>query len=723
MKKLFFMGAMSLITSAYAQTMESEKDSINQDVIQLDEVLVSAVRADRKTPIAFSSINKKELAKRNLGQDIPILLNFMPSVVTTSDAGNGVGYTGIRVRGSDATRVNVTINGIPYNDSESHRTFWVNMPDFASSVENIQLQRGVGTSTNGAGAFGASLNMLTDAFSYKPNALIATSYGSYNTQKQTAKFSTGLIGNTFEISGRLSKLKSDGYIDRASSKLNSYFLQGVFLEGKTLIKGLVFGGKEKTYQAWNGVTQSQIDKYGRKYNPSGKYKDSNGNTVFYDNETDNYQQDHAQLHWNQSWNSNWSTNLAFHYTKGFGYYENYKEKQKLKKYHIEAVEIQGKKSKESDLIRRKYLDNDFYGTVFSLNYKKDFFDFTFGSSANRYKGDHFGEVLWVREPAKYKHKHEFYRDDATKTDINNFAKANYRLGKWILFADVQLRNVNYKANSQNTGLVNDTFRFFNPKAGVTYVLNNQNQLYISYARAQREPNRDDYENGKPKPEKMNDFEGGWRFNNDFISLNINGYYMQYQDQLVLTGALDDVGSPIRQNSGKSYRMGIEIDAKVKLNKWSIQPSITLSQNKNIDFYTHFDGKLVNLGKTNISFSPNIIVGNSLTYTPTKGLQMALLSKYVGEQFMSNTDAESSKLESYFVNDLNISYEIKLKKWAKSLTLNLLVNNILNKNYISNGYYHTYDDDWTTPSVVKTIEGSGYFPQAEINYLAGLTLSF
>ncbi|MDO4229689.1 MAG: TonB-dependent receptor [Capnocytophaga sp.] len=723
MKKIIFMGAICLTSSAIAQKTESEKDSITQEAIKLDEVLVSAVRADRKTPVAFSSINKKDLAKRNLGQDIPILLNFMPSVVTTSDAGNGVGYTGIRVRGSDATRVNVTINGIPYNDSESHGTFWVNMPDFVSSVENIQLQRGVGTSTNGSGAFGASLNMLTDAFSYESNALLSTSYGSYNTQKHTAKFSTGLMNNSFEFSGRLSKLYSDGYIDRASSKLNSYFLQGAFVDGGTLIKGLVFGGNEKTYQAWNGVETEDLKKYGRRYNPSGKYTDDNGNTAFYDNETDNYKQDHAQLHWNQRWNSAWSTNFALHYTKGFGYYENYKRGQDLADYNIEGLTVNGVTTSESDLIRRKYLDNDFYGAVFSLNYKAENIDFVFGSSANRYVGNHFGEVLWVRQPAKYGFKQEYYRDDAVKTDVNNFAKVTYTLGNWIFFADLQLRNVNYKANSNDTGLVNDSFNFFNPKAGVTYSLDTQNQLYVSYAKAQREPNRTDYENGSPRPEKLNDFEGGWRFKSERIAVNINGYYMQYQDQLVLTGAVDDVGSPIRKNSGKSYRFGVEADAVMKFGKWQIQPSITLSQNKNVDFYTNFDGKLVSLGNTDISFSPKIIAGNGLTFSPVEGLQLSVLSKYVGEQFMSNTEASISKLDGYFVNDLSINYQIPMKKWAKSVTFSLLVNNILDEKYISNGYYYTYDDTWSTAGVIKTIEGAGYYPQAERNFLAGVTLLF
>lgn len=718
---LFASFCLSAITMQ-AQT-ETKKDTLTSNT--LDEVLVQAVRATNKTPIAFSNLSKEELAKRNLGQDIPVLMNFMPSVVTTTDAGNGVGYTGIRVRGSDGTRVNVTINGIAYNDPESHGSFWVNMPDFVSSVENLQLQRGVGTSTNGSGAFGASLNLLTDKFSYDANGEIANSIGSFNTRKNTVKFSTGLVNNTFELTGRLSNLYSNGYIDRASSKLNSYFLQGTFVNEGTLLKALVFGGKEKTYQAWNGLEQKDIEKYGRQFNTSGMYFDNNGKMQFYNNETDNYQQDHYQLHWNEKWNSNWNTNLAVHYTKGFGYYENYKVDEDLADYNIEPIAVNGEIKETSDLIRRKYLDNEFYGLTFSAQYNKSNLEVLFGGAANKYTGDHYGDVLWVRSQPFTKFKQEYYRDDSTKTDKNAFVKTTYTLhNNLILFGDLQYRNVMYKANGAETGLVNDTFNFFNPKAGITYKINNNSSTYFSYARANREPNRTDYENGNPKPEKLNDFELGWRYNSTKLAVNINGYYMLYKDQLVLTGALNDVGAAVRENSGNSYRLGLEIDGTWQFApKWMVSPNVTISSNKNINYKTERNGSLVHLGNTNISFSPSVIVGNALTYSPIKPLNVSWLTKFVGEQYMGNTNSKASKLDSYVTNDINIVYEMPLKKWFKSISFNVLANNIFNVKYISNGYYYTYDDNWTNPNSIQTIEGAGYYPQAQFNILGGFSLKF
>lgn len=698
-------------------------DSLSNEV--LDEVLINTVRAGSRTPMAYSNLSKKELAKRNLGQDIPVLMNFMPSVVTTTDAGNGVGYTGIRVRGSDATRVNVTINGIPYNDSESQGTFWVNMPDFASSIENLQLQRGVGTSTNGSGAFGASLNMLTDAYSHDPYGEIANSIGSFSTRKHTVKFSTGLVNDAFELSGRLSELYSDGYIDRASSKLKSYFLQGNFVNEGTLIKALVFGGKEKTYQAWNGVSQEEIDTFGRRYNPSGAYIDDNGQQQFYDNETDNYKQDHYQLHWNERWNAHWSSNFALHYTKGFGYYENYKANDKLKTYGFQPLEIDGKTISKSDVIRQKILDNHFYGFTFGTTYKAAQWDVVLGGAANKYEGDHLGRILWVKAPVDYTYNQEYYKDHSTKTDANVYTKATYTLDNlWVFYADLQYRNVTYKANGKSTGIVDDHFSFFNPKAGITYLMNENNQVYASYARAHREPSRNDYENGNPKPEQLNDFELGWKLNQTGLKLNVNAYMMLYKDQLVLTGALNDVGSAIRENSGKSYRMGLEIDAAIALSKqWTWQPSLTLSSNKNVDFYNQWDGEVVELGKTDISFSPNVIASNGITYQPIAPLQISLLSKYVGSQYMSNTEAASSKLKSYFVNDLNVSYEWVPSKWFKAVAFNVMANNIFNVKYISNGFYYTYDDVDSQPGKAITYDGTGYYPQAQFHLLAGITLKF
>ena len=696
---LFFL--FSLIS------FSQEKQQDTTKVKQLDEVLVSAVRVTSKTPVSFSNLDKKEIKLRNLGQDIPILMNYLPSVVTTSDAGNGVGYTGIRVRGSDATRVNVTINGIPYNDSESHGTYWVNMPDFASSVESLQLQRGVGTSTNGAGAFGASLNMLTDSYSDEASGEISSSIGSFNTNKNTVKFSTGLMNDHFEIAGRLSDLQSDGYIDRAKSDLKSYFLQGTYVGKTTLIKALAFGGTEKTYQSWNGIDAATLET-DRTFNSAGMFTDESGQKRFYYNETDNYQQDHYQLHWNEKIGANWSTNLAFHYTKGKGYYENYKEDADMADYNLKAFGA----ITTTDLIRQKWLDNDFYGTTFSANYKAKKLDMILGGGWNKYEGDHFGKVIWARYASQSELGDPYYQDAATKTDGNIFAKANYQIAEKIsLFGDLQLRNVHYKADSWETGVVNDNFNFFNPKAGLNYDINAKNKLYFSYAKANREPNRTDYENGSPKPEKLNDFELGWRFKTAKSQVNINGYYMRYKDQLVLTGGFDDVGAPIRKNSGDSYRLGLEVDATLKLSKqWTIAPNFTISSNKNVDFISDVNGTLTNLGDTNIAYSPNFIAGNILTFSPMPAFRFSLLSKYVSEQYMNNTDDASGKLKGYFVNDFNASYEIATKSIFKSIVINALVNNIFNVDYVSNGADY----------------GGGYvyyYPQAGANFLVGLTLKF
>ena len=706
--KLLISGVF-ILTSLVAFSQEKQKDTTK--VNQLDEVLVSAIRVTTKTPVAFSNVSKEELAQRNLGQDIPVLLNYLPSVVTTTDAGNGVGYTGIRVRGSDATRVNVTINGIPYNDSESHGTYWVNMPDFASSLQSVQLQRGVGTSTNGAGAFGASLNMLTDTYSKKGTGEISSSFGSFNTNKNTVKFSTGLMNDHFEIAGRLSTLKSDGYVDRASSNLKSYFLQGTYVGKTTLIKALAFGGTEKTYQSWNGIDAATLET-DRTFNSAGMFTDEFGKTRFYNNETDNYQQDHYQLHWNEKVSENWSTNLAVHYTKGKGYYENYKEDAKFSSYGLTPIVIGGTTIKTTDLIRQKWLDNDFYGTTFSANYKNEKLDLILGGGWNKYEGDHFGKVIWARYASQSELGDRYYEDAATKADGNIFAKANYQITEKIsLFGDLQLRNVHYKADSWETGVVNDNFNFFNPKAGLNYDIDAKNKLYFSYARANREPNRTDYENGSPKPEKLNDFELGWRFKTAKSQVNVNGYYMRYKDQLVLTGGVDDVGSPIRKNSGDSYRLGIEVDASLKLSdKWTIVPNFTISSNKNVDFISDASGSLTNLGNTNIAYSPNFIAGNMLTFSPMAAFRLSLLSKFVSEQYMNNIDDASGKLKDYFVNDFNASYEFSTKSIFKSIVVNALANNIFNVDYVSNGADY----------------GGGYvyyYPQAGANFLVGLTLKF
>ena len=714
--RLLFIFFFLVSYGAFSQEKKTDSTKVNS----LDEVLVAAIRIDSKTPVTFTNLNKKEFKTRNLGQDIPILMNYLPSVVTTSDAGNGIGYTGIRVRGSDATRVNITINGIPYNDSESQGTYWVNMPDFASSLESVQLQRGVGSSTNGSGAFGASLNMLTDNYSKKSSGEISNSGGSFNSRKNTVKFSTGLINNHFEIAGRLSVLKSDGYIDRASSDLKSYFLQGTYVGKTTLLKALAFGGKEKTYQSWYGVDAATLES-NRTFNSAGMFTDQLGNIRFYDNETDNYQQDHYQLHWNEKISDKWNTNLAFHYTKGKGYYENYKEDAAFTDYGLLPVGTEV----ATDLIRQKWLDNDFYGATFSSNYISEKLNLIIGGAINKYEGAHFGKVIWARFASQSELGDRYYDDYASKRDGNIFAKANYQLSEKISFyGDLQIRNVHYKANSLETGLVNDNFNFFNPKAGLNFDLNSKNTLYFSFARANREPNRDDYSNGTPKPEQLNDFELGWRLISEKVKINVTAYYMKYKNQLVLTGALNDVGSPLRENVGDSYRLGLEVNADFYLSeKWLLRPNIALSENKNQNYYFQKDGVLQDFGNTSIAFSPNIVAGNGLTFAPSNNLQFSILSKFVSKQFMGNIEASNSELPSYFVNDLNVSYEIQPKSVFKSVLFSVLVNNLFNTKYVSNGYYFTYDDTWTNPGNTITLDGAGYYPQAGLNFLAGISMKF
>ena len=732
---LFFMS----ICSVYGQ--EKKQDSTK--VEQLDEVLVKAVRVNAKSPITHSNVTKKELAKRNLGQDIPMLLNFLPSVVTTTDAGAGVGYTGIRVRGVSSQSTNVTINGIPYNDAESLGTFWVNLGDFASSVESLQLQRGVGTSTNGSGAFGASINVLTDAVSKNASGEISNSFGSYNTRKHTLKFSTGLMNNHIEIAGRLSNIASDGYIDRASSDLKSYFLQGSYVDDNTLIKAVLFGGKEVTYQAWYGTPLARIngDEAGVEAFIEDNYlseaeaenlrnSDRRYNYYTYDNEVDNYNQDHYQLHWNQRYNNNWSTTLGLNYTDGRGYFEQYKEDEDFEDYNFEDITIGGETINTTDLIRRRWLDNSFYVINASANYKNDNLDMIFGGSLSHYDGDHFGEVIWAEFASQSEIRDRYYDGNSLKNDISVFSKANLRLNDNIsLYGDLQVRNVNYKTFGTTSDLVtfevDKNFSFFNPKVGITLDVNEANNLYFSYARANREPNRTDFEsNPNIEPEQLNDFELGWRYKKENFVFNANVYYMLYNEQLVLSGQLDDVGNPIRTNSGKSYRLGLELEAIIPvISKLTLQPNLTLSTNKNKETIVPFDGELQNLGKTDISFSPSLVAANAIVFQPIKNLQMSLLSKLVGEQYMSNTEAKTSKLNRYFINDFNISYTLNTKSTFDSIVFTGLVNNIFNEKYISNGYYYTFDDTWSDPDATTTIEGAGFYPQATTNFLVGVTLNF
>lgn len=732
---LLLVGVLAVRLAAQTTAV---RDSL--PMVNLEEVKVSGLRVDADSPVAFSNLTQEEIASRNLGQDIPILLSFLPSVVTTSDAGNGIGYTGIRVRGSDARAVNVTINGIPYNDSESQGTFWVNLPDFASSVSSFQLQRGVGTSTNGNAAFGASLNLLTQAVSEDAFARWSQSAGSFNTLKNTLQFSTGRLDSGFEIAGRLGKIVSDGYIDRAASDLKSYFLQAAYQDDNTLIKVLGFGGHEVTYQSWYGVDAATLAS-NRTYNPAGEIYDANGAlTDFYDTQVDNYRQDHYQLHWTQTLNSRWDVTLGLNYTYGRGYYEEYYDlwatnnisfgtDTSFAYLQLLPLTVGTTEVTQTENIQRKWLDNDYYVANLAANYIQGGTTINLGALYSRYIGDHFGELIWAQQAGDVLPRHRFYDNTGTKIENSFFVKWTESIGdQWIAYIDLQLRNISYDVVGQVAGpapfSVDDSFSFFNPKAGLTFRANEAQRFYLSYARAQREPNRTDYENGNPVPEKLNDFELGWRYNQSNLQLQVNAYLMAYKDQLALTGALDEVGNPIRENIGNSRRMGIEIEAKLPLStQWFWQPNLALSRNQNLDYFFQRDGQLTNLGSTQLAYSPSIIAGNALVYAPSTTFQVSLLSKYVGEQYMGNIDAALSKLPDYFVSDLNITYQWQPEQWFKNIQLSLLVNNLFNETYVSNGYFYTYDDSWTTPGVVSTIEGAGFYPQAGTNVLVGVALIF
>ncbi len=718
--KRILLAAFFISNILYSQ--EKIIDTVQGTKQNLDEVIVKGIRAKFSSPISYSNIYKEKLKNKNLGQDLPILLNLLPSVVTTSDAGAGIGYTGIRVRGVSPQSTNITINGIPFNDPESMGTFWVNLPDFTSSVQSLQLQRGIGTSTNGSGAFGASINILTDNISQTPYAEISSSFGSFNTRKNTIKFSTGKINDVFEFSGRFSKIYSDGYVDRAFSDLKSYFIQGTYLKGSTLIKAISFAGHEKTYQSWYGLTMDQL-KENRRQNP-----------YTYENEIDNYKQDHYQLHWNEKINNFWSFNLGLNYTYGRGYFEQYREDDNIDTYGgivLSDTNLNGEKTDTTDLIRRRWLDNDFYVFNSSLNFVKNKIDLTISSSYSSYVGDHFGEVIWARTfSSNGKIRDRYYEGLGEKKDLSFFTKLLYSIDEKIEFySDLQYRNVKYNTSGTTSDLVNmvidKSYGFFNPKIGLSYKLNPNSLLYVSYARANREPNRTDYEsNPDIQPERLNDIEFGWRLRNKNISLNLNSYFMLYDEQLILTGEIDDVGNPKRTNSGSSYRIGLEIENRINISElFSFETNLTLSSNKNKNIFSMVDGALYNYGKTNISFSPSFVGSNAIIYQPSEKISLSLLSKYVGKQYMGNTDQPNSILESYFVNDLNITYSLELEKIFQSITINFLINNIFNKEYISNGYYYTYDDTWSVPGQIKTLDGAGYYPQATRNFLAGLVFEF
>jgi len=719
---------------------------LDPSVILEDEVIVISTRAGNNTPVAHQDISKKEIASINFGQDLPVLLGNSISAVSTSDAGNGMGYTALRIRGTDMTRINVTINGIPLNDPESHNVFWVDLPDFASSTDNIQIQRGVGTSTNGASAFGASINLQSSNLKTEPYAGINSSFGSFNTLKNTVSFGSGLFNKHFSMDARISKLSSDGYINRASSDLLSYYISGAYTSSKDLLRLNVFSGKEKTYQSWDGIPSVILDT-NRTYNGMGWYTDNEGNERYYDNETDNYTQTHYQVIYSHQFTKKLFLNAAIHHTRGEGYYEQYRESDDLEDYGIAPIITnspyyllngdtiftpEGVIS-TSDLIRQKQLANTFTGTTWSINYHITNLQTSVGGSWNTYDGNHFGTVIWSQFAGSSEINHEWYRSQATKKDFNIFAKTEYSvtetLSTWL---DLQYRHIYYSMDGIDDDIrditQNHTFNFFNPKIGASCQVAEKQNIYASLSVANREPNRDNFVDADltkpvPKSEKLYDTEAGYSFTGNRLAFAANAYYMYYKDQLVLTGEINDVGAAIMINVPKSYRAGIELSAKALITgnlKW--EPSLTLSRNKIKSFTEYIDDWdtwnqiTAQHSNTDLAFSPSVLANSNISWAAFNGFNINLISKFVGKQYIDNTQSDDRQLDSYFVNNLLISYKLS-PGFCNELGFSLMVNNIFNTEYETNAWVYRYQYD---NSIQKL---DGYFPQAGVNFMAGIEFKF
>lgn len=733
------LGYESVVDSADLFSVSELNLVLKSSVKNLEEVLVQAGRVEKEQAMAFNNMDAEQIKRFNLGQDAPMLLNQLTSVVANSDAGNGIGYTGLRIRGSDGTRVNVTINGVPVNDAESQATFFVNMPDLLSSVNSIQVQRGLGTSVNGAGAFGASLNFETQGLQEKAYAGYSGSAGSFNTFRNTLMAGTGLLDGKFALDMRASLITSDGYIDRASSDLRSYYLSAAYYKGNSVIKLINFLGREKTYQAWYYVPEDSIKAGNRTYNMAGAYTDANGNPAYYDNETDNYQQNNFQLHFIHRFSNHLHLNLTGHYTKGAGYYEQYRENDLLIDYGLNPVGFPGGDTIwSSDLIRQRWLDNDFAGAIFNLHYKSlPGLDFTLGGAYNEYIGRHFGRVIWAQYASNGEKNHEYYRNSADKSDANLYFKSNIRPYKGAnLFVDLQLRSLSYEflgfdANFEES-MQRQSYLFFNPKLGFSQILNRGFSVYASAAIGHKEPNRDDFvqssPQSRPEPEEMLDLEAGLNYSSANLDVALNAYAMEYRNQLVLNGAINDVGAYNRVNVPRSYRRGIELECTYRLSTWfRLSGNLSLSINK-IEQYTEFTDSIYgggllykqvqqNYQNTDISFSPASVSGLIFTFIPVKNLQVSLVNKNVSRQYLDNTQNLSRSIAPYSVFDLNVNYRLSPLKWPE-LELMLSVYNLFNADYLTNGYTYGYYYESAERSTYNF-----YAPAAPLNLLAGLRLKF
>ena len=754
MRRFLMLSMMGVALAAQSEETDTLKS------VELQNVQVVSTRATRKTPMAFTNMGKEQLKAVNHGQDIPYLLSLTPSVTMTSDAGNGIGYTSLRIRGTDPSRINITANGIPMNDAESAQLYWVNMGDFASSVQSMQIQRGVGTSTNGAGAFGATLNMQTENVGIEPFVGIDLSGGSYYSHKETLRFGTGLLGGHWGIQGRLSNIGSKGYLDRASTKLNSYFLQAGWFGDNTMVKFITFNGVEETYHAWNYTSKYEQALYGRTYNSCGEYYDEEGNTRYYDNQTDNYHQQNYQLIWNQRLCDVLNLNAALHYTRGDGYYEEYKRKRTLLEYDLDPQETWAK----SDLVRQKKMLNDFYGVVASLNYNNhQNLQATLGGGWNKYDGDHFGYVTWVKGPvAALQPNHKYYDDNAKKTDFNVYGKVTYDFVPGLnAYVDLQYRHVgikmvgptdeiNWDTNKRIVYDMKESYDFFNPKFGLNYDITSNHKVYASYAIAHKEPTRNNFQNSlnaeldQPKAERLNDLEVGYKYQSQLFTAGANLYWMDYKDQFVLTGEIDKIGEAITRNVPDSYRLGVELEAALKpidWFRWDVNATWSKNRVKGITVQL-MDGGVADLGNQPLAFSPDFILNNILTFS-YRGAKASVQSQYVSEQYMTNTGFKSYQthddngqlvdvgmmLDGHFTTNVDLSYNFQLPKLGiKDVTVGLTLYNLFSAKFDNNG--------WAAPAftqqgdkVIATGWGesdqyeAGFAPSAPFNMMAHLSVNF
>ncbi len=744
MNTLFHRAGMVAIITAIPGAVAAQKQATDSTVVNLNTVEVVSNRAGATTPIAFTNVTAAQIAKVNDGRDVPFLLESVPSVLVTGDAGGGIGYSSIRVRGTDASRINVTANGIPINDSESHNVYWVNMPDLVSSVRDIQIQRGAGTSTNGAGAFGASINMTTDAPSRDRYAGVAMSYGSYNANRQTVKVGSGVFGDHWSVDARFSHIGSDGYIDRAFSKLWSYQGQLAYSSTNTLLRLLAFGGKEQTYMAWDYASLEDMEKYGRRYNPCGKYTDSNGNTAYYPDQCDNFTQHHIQLLLTQNLGHGLTLNAALHYTKGDGYYDQYKTDRSLVEYGLDPFTLaDGTQVKKSDLIRLKYNDNDFGGGMFNIKYRSGRVNTTLGSAANYFRGNHFGRLKWVRNYiGNIDPMQEYYNNTGRKLDFNIFGRADVNITDGLTaYADLQYRHIHYTIDGVsdnydwNTGGmavldIRRNYNFFNPKAGLNYTWKSH-RAFASWSVAHKEPVRDNFTDGDPQhmpnAERLFDYELGYNYTSRLLSIGVNLYYMDYKDQLVVTGQLSDTGNALSVNVPSSYRMGIELQAALRPANWfDWDINATLSRNRIKNFVEYiYEDEWTNpitfdRGNTPIAFSPSVIMHNSFNFH-VSDFEASLATRYVSSQYMNNARSAEALLDDYCVSDLHLGYSWHNLYGIKTLRIALSAYNIFNKKYCNNGYAGAgYYIDGNDKVIYRY---AGYAAQATAHFMGTVSLSF